>query len=135
MSSEPAAPSGPRRIFPVSTWLPEAGGPQRHVVLRLPEDVQGSALAVAVAVRVFPAASGTTLYIAVAGVSEPRERDAEALVAMLPVLSEDRSSLPDIELVGDGEHVAGALDVFDVTGNPQSDAAHLLAMAAHLSHP
>lgn len=123
-----------RELHPLTEWLtpsatqdpavqdPAVDGAPR-VVVRIAGDPDRSAVLLAAVCRLFDARSGAHVLVAVRGALEARQEDAQKLLALLPALAADSTTLPDIELVGDGPDLdRDALVVVDTDGTPHEDA-------------
>lgn len=133
-------------LHPLTTWLPSeaaaavespASGPAddrspARVLVRFGADPGVSATLLACVVKLCPAASGSQVLLAVRGVREPTQQTADALLGLVPLIAEDRATLPDMELVADADGLEDTVDVVvDATGSASEEADTILELVRY----
>jgi hypothetical protein len=136
-------------LHPLTDWLPRtaAAAPVTvsdprpadtptplRVLVRFHGDPTSSATLLACVVKLCPAATGSQVLLAVRGVREPTEQTADALLALVPLITDDRASLPDMELVADVDGLDETVDVVvEATGAPSDEADTVLGLVRYLA--
>jgi len=139
-----------RTLHPLTEWLPRevAGGHEAtpaaaprsarsrlpvRLLVRFAGDPASSATLLSCVVKLCSAATGSQVLLAVRGEREPTRQTADALVALVPLITDDRAALPDMELVADEDGLDGTVDVVvEATGSASDEADTILELVRYL---